>query len=318
MTDIINFSEFSTLTQCERKHAYAYVLGEEETGAKKGLHLGTLCHLWHSKWLAREGAYIPDAWTDDINTGGKPGEVRTLRCSDFDPDLVARALWLKERFVEHYGEQPPSHWNVLSTEEWLRREFPWGTLVGRSDGFVEIDGALYLLELKTYGARPGPLAYAQVSPQLGCYSLLAEEKYGVRPDAILMQGIYTRRWQPIKPTQKSKIEEWQAAGATESLKDLRSAAKVFCENPYNWTEREAAESFDQVEVELGDDHLRTAAAYLAASVKRRNLLVASPSEALPNVGRDCSWCGFKARCWNDLGGVEEFEIELDDSDGELL
>jgi hypothetical protein len=316
---LINFSEFSTLTQCERKWAYAYVLEQEETGAKKGLHLGTLCHLWHGNWLLGKGAYIPDEWTDDINTGGKPGEVRTLSVKDFDPDLVARALWLKERFVEHYGSEPPSSWNVLSAEEWLTRDFSWGTLVGRSDGFVEIDGQLYLIELKTYGKRPGPLAFASVAPQLGCYSLLAEEKYGKRPAGIIMQGIYTYRWQPTKPTQKSMIEQWQAEGRTESLKDLKTAAKAYCDNPYNHTERDAAESFDQVEVELGDLHLRTAEKYLAAAVQRRSDLFYAGvvlDKVLPNVGRDCSWCGFKARCWSELGGVEEFEIELEDDDAE--
>jgi hypothetical protein len=323
---LINFSEFNTLTQCERKWAYAYVLEQEEEGPKKGLHLGTLCHLWHSNWLLRRGAYIPDSWPDDISPGGKPGDERIVRIADFDPDLVVRALWLKERFVEHYGSEPPSSWNVISAEEWMTRDFPWGTLVGRSDGFVEIDGQLYLIELKTYGKRPGPLAYAQVAPQLGCYSLLAEEKYGQRPDGILMQGIYTYRWALAKPTQKSKIEAWKAAGAVESDKDLRLAAKLFCENPNNWTERDPSESFDQVEVELGTEHLATAISYLRAAVQRRSYLLEryDPDwhpeyvllDALPNVGRDCSWCGFKPRCWSELGGVEEFEIELDDDAAE--
>lgn len=314
---VINYSEFSTLTQCERKWAYAYLLGEEEEGAKKGLHLGTLIHLWHGRWLIGLGATLPREWTDDINTGGKPGEVRTLRLTDFDPELVERALWLAERFTAHYGQSPPSSWTVISAEEWMTRDFGDFTLVGRCDGLVEIDGQLWLIEVKSYGARPGPLAYAQVSPQLGCYSLLAEEKYGKRPFGILYQGVYTYQW-AAKTMNLKDIEAFlleNPANATASKKDLRSAAKAL-QPRMLLPDRAPEESFEQIEVELGDAHLDTAQQYLAAAIKRRNEVAAMPHEGIPNVGRDCSWCGFKPRCWNELGGVEPYEIEVEDEDAE--
>jgi hypothetical protein len=312
----INYSEFNTLTDCEQRWVYAFLDKEEEQGARKGLRLGTLIHLWHGRWLMGQGATLPPSWTDDINTGGKPGEERTLCLTDFDPELVARAQWLAQRFEAHYGSRPPSSWNVISAEDWMSREFEWGTLVGRTDGFVEIDGRLWLIEVKSYGSRPGPLAYAVVSPQLGCYSLLAETHFGQRPWGILYQGIYTYQWVPNKPTQKSVIEAWQAAGRTEPLKDLKLAAKVFVENPANWTERDPSESFEQLEVDFGDAQLRTAERYLNAAVNRRDVLTALPAEALPSVGQHCKGCGFKDRCWSELGGVEPFEIEIDDEDAE--
>lgn len=314
---LINYSEFNTLTDCEQKWWYLFGEQLEEEGAKKGLHLGTLCHLWHGSWLVGNGATLPEVWTDDINTGGKPGEVRTLSLSDFDPELVERARWLAQRFAAHYGEQPPSSWNVISAEEWLKREFAWGTLVGRTDGFVEIDGQLWLIEAKSYGSRPGPLAYAQVSPQPGCYSLLAEAHYGRIPFGILYQGMYTYRWKQQTQT-LAEIEEHllrKPENQVCSKKDLRSAAKAIQPRMLR-PERDPSESFDQLEVEMGADHLNTAERYLAAAVRRRATLLDDQDEVLPSVGAHCRNCGFRPRCWHELGGVEEFEIEIEDDDAE--
>ncbi len=192
--------------------------------------------------------------------------------AEFDPELVERAGWLAGRFVEAYGPVPPSSWTVIGAEEWMTRRFDWGLLVGRTDGLVEIDGEPWLIELKTYGSRPGPLAYASVSPQLGCYCLLAEAKYGRRPAGVLYQGIYTYQWKRATPV------------------------------------RLPEESFDQLQVELGSDHLLTAQLYLASAVDRRRRLRDAPYDALPNVGNGCGWCGFKARCWSELAGVEADEL----------
>jgi hypothetical protein len=155
-----------------------------------------------------------------------------------------------------------------------------------------------------------------VSPQLGCYSLLAETAHDVIPYGILYQGIYTYRWKPTVPTQASLIDEMKAAGATEPLKDLKLAAKAMQADPNRWAERDPSESFDQLEVELGVDHLVTSQRYLRAAVDRRRRLTAVPTLALPSVGAHCRNCGFKPRCWNDLGGVEPFEIEVEDDDAE--
>lgn len=324
-TQLINYSEFNTLTDCERRFVYQYLLAEEEPGAKRGLHLGTLCHLWHSSWLRGNGAVLLDTWTDDINTGGKPGEVRTLCLSDFDPVLVERALWLAARFTAVYGQQPPSSWTVISAEEWMTRQFDWGILVGRTDGFVEIDGNLWLIEVKSYGSKPGPLAYAQMSPQLGCYSLLAEEKYGQRPFGILYQGIYTYQWKPQVPTQQSLID-WRAAddppfAALTKTAQRDWARECIADGRYadNYPQRAPEESFEQLEVELGDEHLNVAGGYLGAAIRRRTRIKQAKQplyEALPSVGQHCRNCGFRPRCWFELGGIEEFEIEVDDEEAE--
>lgn len=332
-TELINYSEFNTLTDCERRFVYQYVLNEAEGGEKRGLHLGTLCHLWHGRWLMGHGATLPEVWTDDINTGGKPGEQRTLSLSDFDPALVERALWLAARFELHYGSAPPSSWHVISAEEWLTREFPWGTLVGRTDGFVEIDGQLWLIEVKSYGSKPGPLAYCQVSPQLGCYSLLAEAKYGKLPFGILYQGIYTYQWKPKVPSQKALIEEAVANDAEFVLHGthLRIAALNKGQQT-DWArnellthpgmQRPAAESFQQEFPELGEEHLATAQAYLRSAVDRRSTIVRRvelegiDAAALPSIGQHCRNCGFRPRCWSELGGIEEFEPEIEVEDDE--
>lgn len=304
-SELINWSEFSVLTQCERKYVYQYVLREDEPGEKRGLHLGSLCHKWHSEWLLGNGATLPSEWTDDIGVGGKPGDTQTLCLTNFDPELVERATWLAGRFVAVYGQQPPSSWTVISAEEWLIRDFTWGTLVGRTDGFVEIDGQLWLIEVKTYGSKPGPLAYCHVSPQLGCYSLLAEAKYGQRPYGILYQGIYTYQWKPKKPTLAELREQTGC-----SLDEARVR-----QHTHPGVQRPPEESFQQEWPELGEDHLRTAERFLFEAVNRRRQL-STLGAALPSIGQQCRNCGFRPRCWNDLGGVEEYEIEVEDDDAE--
>jgi hypothetical protein len=269
------------------------------------MSLGTLCHRWHESWLLGGGGVLSDSWTTDRAADGTQGEPVTVLLSDFEPELVTRAVWLRDRFIAVYGQQPPSSWNVIGAESYMEREFTWGTLVGRTDGFVQIDGQLWLIEVKTYGSKPGPLAYCQVSPQLGCYSLLAEAKYGQRPYGILYQGIYTYQWKPKKPTQQQMIDE---RGCSRD-----EARYLVAKHP--GFERPPEESFQQEWPELGEDHLRTAERFLFEAVNRRRQL-STLGAALPSIGQQCRNCGFRPRCWNDLGGVEEYEIEVEDDDAE--
>lgn len=316
---VINYSEFNALSQCEEKWRRGYVLGQEETGTKAAMHLGTLLHLGLGRWQNGLGATLPDEWTDDINTGGKPGEVLTVRLADFDPDVIERAHWLMERYVAHYGPQPPSSWNVVSSEEWLYRDFGSGvgkwTLVGRTDGAVRIDGQLWLLERKSYGSK-GRLDYVGVDPQLACYCLLYEAKHGERPFGIIYDGIYTYQWALKKPTQKQLIEELPATSPVLALtkKEQTEWARAAVERHPGVQTREPHESFERREIELGDGHLAAAKAYLAGAIRRRRVILKRPEDAIPNVGRDCSWCGFKTSCWGDLGGPDEDSIYYDEED----
>jgi len=318
---VINYSEFNTLSQCEEKWRRSYVNLEEETGTKDAMHLGTLLHLALGRWQNGEGATLPEVWTDDINTGGKPGEIKTLRLAEFNPEIVERCEWLLERYVQHYGSAPPSSWNVITSEEWLTRDFGSGTgkwtLVGRTDGAVMIDGQLWLLERKSYGSK-GRLDYVGVDPQLAAYCLLYEAKHGVRPFGIIYDGIYTYQWALKKPTQKQVIEESlsQADSPLHNLtgKQRTEWARQYVERHPGVQTREPYESFDRREIELGDGHLAAAKAYLAGAIRRRRVIQRRPSDAIPNVGRDCSWCGHKRACWSDLGGVEEESIYYDDSE----
>jgi len=316
---LINYSEFNTLSQCERKWHYAYTLGEEETGNKAAMNLGTLLHLGLGKWQEGKGVELPSWWMDNISSGGKPGEMQRLQLSDFDPSVIERAEWLLERYVTHYGSAPPSSWNVISAEEWLSRDFGAGrskwTLVGRTDGAVEIDGNVWLLERKSYGSK-GRLDYVGVDPQLGCYSLLYEKKYGVRPFGIIYDGIYTYQWALKKPTQAQCIAELPPSSPIHSMlkKDQTEWAREAVERHPGVQTREPYESFERREIELGDEHLRVAKEYLAGAIRRQRVLRKRPGDAIPNVGRDCSWCGFKAQCWSDLGGGDDESIYYDDEE----
>lgn len=311
----INYSEFQTLATCERKWWYAYADHATEEKTFVGLQLGTLCHLWYGQWLLGNGATLPEVWTDDMASGGKrSAEQHEYALADFPTELVERAQWLAARFEEHYGSQPPSSWTVISVEEWMTRPLGEHELVGRCDGLVEIDGQLWLIELKSYSSRPGPLAYAQVSPQLGVYGLLAEETYGKRPFGIIYQGIYTYQWKPTAPTQQAVLDALPRTSPVLALSKTQQrdwAREAVAKHP--GTQRPAAESFDQIEVDLGPEHYFTALSAITAAIERREALLPwNEKSTVPNVGQGCKGCGFRQRCWSEMGGVEEDEIEVED------
>jgi hypothetical protein len=281
----INYSEFNTLAQCERKWVYSYARREEETGSRRGLHLGTLLHLGTELWLRGEYAenvWLPETWSDDIDFGGKPGTERSLSLADFDSSIQQSAISLLNRYVEHYGPVPPSDWEVISTEEWCVMDLPKQglTVVGRTDGLIRVDGKLWLREVKSYKNR-GRLNYIRVDPQLTLYAMLCEATCGEEIHGVLYDGVYTYEW--VKP-------------------------------------RAAADSFDRRWVDISNTMIVNATHYLAAAVERRDHLLrralASDSVrySIPNIGAMCNACGHKARCWAELGDdqYEVGDIEVED------
>lgn len=322
--EVINFSEFWSLTGCEQRWAYGYLRSLEEPGEKRGLHLGTLIHLGLDRWNRGLGATLPSEWTDDINTGGKPGEERTLRLADFDPEVVATAVWLLTRYVEHYGDAPPSSWLMIDSERWLSTALDeLKLLVGRTDGVLEIEGddeipdGLWLLERKSYGSK-GRLDYVHVDPQLVIYSMLVEAEYGRKLTGVVFDGIYTYRWQPVKPTQAAAMEERDAIDPAWRVRlsktEQRDWARSHIENTV-WPDRPAAESFERRYVDISDEMREVGKNYLYAAIRRRQVLKNDPLQALPNIGQMCRSCGFRPQCWANLRGVEpegDIEIELYD------
>lgn len=278
MSDVINYSEFAALAACETKHYYGYVERKEETGPRAGLHLGTLLHVGGDRWFSGKGATLPPTWTDDINTGGKPGESRTISLTDFDPELVMRATWLLGRYAEFYGEVPPTSWDVLSTEEWLTHTLPNGlTLVGRTDGiFRDHEGRLWFRELKSYGSK-NRLDTINVEPQPTIYYELVRANYGEELFGILYDGIYTYQWK----------------------RDVHPPADSFRRE---WIDR------SQKQLDIGYR-------YLDAAIDRRHA-IKSIDDTIPNVGTACSYCGFKDRCWARLAGNDE-DLEFIDENAEL-
>lgn len=321
----LHYSEFATLARCERAWVYRYALQSNEKGGKHAAHLGTLCHVWGESWLKGEGVELPSTWQSLEHSGSDaPGELVTYSLSDFDPDVVAKARWLAARYVAHYGSAPPSHWSVISTEQWLTAQTPWGTIAGTVDAIVEIDGELWLYERKSYGSK-GRLNWVKVDPQLGVYDLLVQANYGKPAFGILFDGLYTYQWKPVKPTLASLNEVVceQYPMLIKPAERKEAARQLQAEHP--GIERDPSESFERVPVDLTDEHRRTTSNYLRAAVGRRDTLLldlrmyADSSvldQAIPNVGRACDYCDFKAQCWNDLGGVEPFEIEVDDDEAE--
>ena len=307
----INYSEFSALATCETKWGYAYLLQRDEERGENaaGLHKGTLLHLGLDRWTQGLGATLPHTWTDDINTGGKPGEVRTLCLTDFDPQLVEDVRWLLARYELVYGSERPSSWNVISTEEWLTAKFKIGSrtvrIVGRHDGLIEVLGDLWLIERKSYGQR-GRLDTVSVELQPTIYDILIEEKYGKRPVGIMYDGIYTHRFVPKKPTQKQLIEE-RGAGAFASATAAREWARASVE-AHPGIEREPGDSFQREWVDRTPQALEMGRTVLSATIKRRDR-IRTLDDTVPHIGRHCSWCGFKNECWFRLSGVTQ-DIEL--------
>lgn len=323
---VINYSEFRTLADCEQRWVYGYRNREEEVGERRGLHLGTLLHLGSELWLTgqyADGVWLPPTWTDDINTGGKPGEERTLHLHDFDAELVDRALWLLGRYVKHYGLVPPSDWQVISSEEWARATGTGSAggqayeIVGRTDGLIRIDGKLWLREVKSYGSK-GRLKYVHVDPQLVIYTMLAEYTYGEPVFGVLYDGIYTYRWVPSKPTQAALIEEAERDGQQWPTKKAASQWAKLTQERHPGVERSPAESFERRYIDISAAQRTVGVRYLMAALRRRDVLQAEPEEALPNIGQSCNSCGFRPRCWAERGDDEtdQFEIELDDPEAE--
>lgn len=318
-SDTINYSEFAALGRCETAWGYGYAFRQEESGPRTGLHKGTLLHVAGDRWLRGLGATLPEEWTDDINTGGKPGEERTLRLADFDPDVVADVQWLSSRYEQHYGPKPPDDWEIVSAEEWLTCTWRGITLVGRTDGiFRDGEGKLWLRELKSYGTK-GIMSMTDILPQLTVYYILVEANYGPL-HGILMDGIYTYHWKPKQRTLTEIEDELRAGPHTVLSKaDLRLAAKrVQATEP--GIEREPAESFQREWADRTLDQLDIGVAYLEAAVARRYTLLLSHdvlAATVPNVSSICKSCGFRPQCWSRLTGgayEEEPEVEVDDDE----
>lgn len=324
----MHYSELATLAACERKWAYRYGLGSEEKGGD-GAHLGTLLHVGTAQWLNGRGTDLPASWdAPSYSNDAKPGDVVTYRLSDFKPEIVDKARWLLGRYTAHYGSEPPSHWNVISTEQWLTAQTPWGTLAGTADAIVEIGGELWLFERKSYASK-GRLDWVQVDPQLGVYDLLVEANFGKPAFGILFDGIYTYAWKPKQRSLSAIKDELLADGLhvltgkrlTERAKEIQTSEPG--------TEREPWESFQREYVDLSDDHRKATSNYLSAAVQRRDNLLNSDfhpyagtyedgilATAIPNIGRQCGYCDFKSRCWSELGGVDPVEVEAEDEDSE--
>lgn len=328
MTAALHFSELQTLASCERRWVYKYALGSnDEVG--NGAYLGTLLHLGLAQWLNRGGVELPSTWrSEEHSDSAEPGALVTYSLSDFDPEVVEKARWLLGRYAAHYGSEPPSSWRVISTEQHLTAQTPWGTLAGTADAIVEIDGNLWLIEHKSYGSK-GRLNWVQVDPQLGVYDLLVQANYCKPAFGILFNGIYTYRWKPKQRTLKEiegelKVDPDSRFYTSKQLTEL--ARGLQADEP--GIERDPSESFEQVYVDLSDEHRATTQRYLSAANRRRLELLYSESTiyaegqvvfhptplelAIPNVGRQCDYCSFRPRCWQDLGGVEPMEIEVDD------
>jgi hypothetical protein len=141
-------------------------------------------------------------------------------------------------------------------------------LVGRTDGLLRIGGKLWLREVKSYGSK-GRLNYAHVDPQLVVYTALAEAVYGEPIFGVLYDGIYTYQWK----------------------RDVHPAA----------------DSFERRYFDISPTMRENGAQYLAAALRRRQHLIAWPGDALPSIGQMCNSCGFKAKCWSQLGD-DELEI----------
>jgi hypothetical protein len=168
------------------------------------------------------------------------------------------------------------------------------------------------MEHKSYGSK-GRLDYVPVDPQIGVYDLLVEANYGEPAFGIIYDGIYTFMWKETRRTLAAIREE---RGCSQAEAKLVQAAEPGVQRP-------PSESFERLELDLSDDHRRTTKMYLRATIERREALLDQDrphwnilDATIPNVGKDCGWCGFKDECWSNLGGYEAPEIEVDDSEAE--
>lgn len=275
-TLVTSFSEFDTLTQCERKWGYRYAEGAEEEGFSPGLSFGIGWHRFTNAWWGRE--LVEERGIADRVVHSVSSELREAYPDHEQQidELVTKLVWLALRYVDHYGIEPPADWNVLDVEHTFDRVALGGALLrGRIDALVEIDGDLWVVEDKTYSSRQR-LDLVNVSWQETIYAMAAEKIYRRPVFGVLFNGAYTYRWK----------------------KD----------------DRPTEESFDRVFLDRSAAQRVQAIEQLQAFLYRRSELNGGRT-ALANLGPLCNGCGYKQRCFSELKLGDE-EIVLEDDDDE--
>lgn len=307
---VTNYSELNTLAMCERRWAFGYELHREEDGKKVGLHRGSLLHLGKGRWSQGLGANLPEVWEDDMGPGGRPGDTVEYRLSDFDPEVVASATWLLNRYGEHYGPQPPSDWKLLATEPWLSGNIGGEPVVGRADNLWEIDGLVWLDETKSFGSKQRT-EYITVDPQVSIYYTLVKQTFDMDIHGILWDGIYTHQYAKQRPTQAQLIE---SSGKTFATKKAgQDWARAELETGRYDVDQPAELSFYREFIDRTPLQIEAQGHAIRASVQRMDWLRDHSLDheeliqnSMPNIGQGCNSCGHKNRCWSQLLGEPEY------------
>jgi hypothetical protein len=264
--DTVSFSEANTLSACEMKWHYRYVLDRDEGTKGKALSIGSLYHagadaITRTRFVSRAHGY-------DVVTALAEEE-------GIDPqgEAVETVLWLLDRYFVVYGDEPYGEYVGEERCELDLSVLPGNvsdpardvTLVGIIDGLkTDEDGHVWLVERKTSGRPTDAMALAEISPQVTLYDVLAREVLGIEPYGIIVEVANTYRWKK---------------------------------------EREPGESFSRRYFDRTEEQRALALDWIYTILDRRYALITGAERPIRNVGRDCLYCPFRMECLEGMAFV---------------
>ena len=309
--NLSSHTELSTLTQCERRWWYSYVLkirGEASLPMILGSTMGVTCDaFWRGdNWEEVIAALVCEEGAD----------IDSIDVDTITEEPYATAVWLMRRYERHYEYMRPKV-KVIAQELDCRATIPGTKFKHQAiiDEVWEIDGRNWMVERKTYG-KTDKLAMVDVDPQLTNNLWVAREHTGMKFAGIIFDGIYTYRWKAEKPTQKALIEEDIANvdvidGITlESMKkaDQTDWARAALER-HPGVDRPDSESFEMLYLDRTAKHIKQAQIEIVGQLKRRAQLRRG-THPNRNLGPFCTNCPARSQCFEDLAFPQDVEVDF--------
>jgi hypothetical protein len=214
---------------------------------------------------------------------------------------VEHVEWLGQRYMDHYGWEPPADWDVLGTEIEVRVPVP-GTddleLHGFMDAAVKRPDGIWVVEDKSYGKRDR-LEYVHVSLQETLMAGAFELQFELPVAGVIFNGVYTQRWKPTYPTQRELMEEGRTRVQAKAHIDMLKQRGLGIDRPL-------ADSFDRIETTRTPEMYEHAWRIVASAAQVRRDLRERRRVPIPNFGPACRWCDNKYACFGDMLGEEDY------------
>lgn len=209
---------------------------------------------------------------------GTQGFCREAVLADVEANF-GRGMEIISDYAAYDAEvtQPP--WEVVAVEERLtvpvHPDLP--ALTGRIDLLARIDGALWIVDAKTYAQRPNQKA-VDADDQLTVYCWLVKHVYGEYPRGVLLNVLIKRRPSVVIRGKHLGPGQWQA-----------NFARI-----YSYRSQEA---IDRVPGRV------------ATEMREMLGVREQPERAYPSPGWQCASCQYFGPCVSDMTGAVDADEE---------